>query len=154
MKTRVFATLCWLVNGLLIALDLTFLVDTLSRSQSGDAFFLAFCFLLAIIFSGFLVVLGFKSYKNGIYYLPEILFDEERRPAKLTFAIFGGVGAIALFGLIWFLLSFFGLNPYAPMERAPQELLIATCALLFANSALILFYGFLFRREPSDFRGM
>jgi len=154
MKTRVFATVCLLANLLLIALDLTFMVDTLQRSLSGDAFFLAFCFLLAIVFSAFLVVLAFKSYKAGVYYLPEILFDEEGRLSKLPLFIFLGVGLVSLFGLVWFVLAFFGINPYTPMDRMGQELLIATCALLSANSALVLFYALLFRREPADFRAM
>lgn len=152
MKTRRFAWISFLSNLLLVALDVYFLVDTLLRGQTGDDFFLAFCFLLVLAFSSFLMVISLKSIKKGIYYLPELMFDEDGRSARLAWIVFLILMLVALFGLGWFLCALFGVNPYVDMPRREVALLVSTTALLAVDSFLPLLYLLFFRHEPKSLK--
>jgi hypothetical protein len=130
MKTKLFATVCFILNLLLIALDVFFIIDTFFHPLTSESYFLIFCFLLAIVFSAFLVILALKSYKAGIYYLGEILYNEEGRLALLPLLIFSLVAALGLTALVIFSLALAGFLPSLVMARVGEELLVATGALL------------------------
>ena len=153
MKTKLFATICLVLNLLSLALDVLFIADTLTRPADGESYFIVFCFLLAGVFSGFLIALAIKSYKAGIYFLNDVLFNDEGRPGKIALILFGSVTFLGFAMALYSASALLGFAPEGNLERVGLEMLVATGALLFFNGSLGPLYVFLFTHEPRAFRG-
>lgn len=153
MKTKLFAAICLVTNLILLAMDAFFIVDTLTRPTDGESYFVVFCFLVAGVFGTFLIVLAVKSFTKGIYFLNEILFDEEGRLAKIPLIIFSFITILGLAAGLYYSLALMSVVPAGNIERVGAELIVATGSLLFFNGFLGPLYVILFRKEPRAFRG-
>lgn len=152
MRT-LYRCLCLALSVLLAALDVFFLAETALSGSGSEGWFLSFCFLLSALFFLFLAYVFAMSFRHGTYYLPEILFDEEGRLAKLPFAAAGASALIGLAGLAWFGLALLGLNAAAAaFDRPVLELIVSTSAMVAFVGLFSFAYALLFRNLPAELR--
>jgi hypothetical protein len=142
-----------IANVLGMGLNVYFLIDDLIHPTGSEGFFLAFCFLLGLVFFVFCFVLTLKSFKHGTYYLNELFYDEDGQMAVVPLIVVIALSIIALFFFVWDGLSLLGVNHYwDTIDLAPRQLIFSTAWMLLENGALGLAYDLTFRYAPKDLR--